>query len=446
MPSPHTVDALSQVMIDCFMDWNIDNKLSTLTLDNCSTNDAMVDRLLGTLSPSSLILKGRFFHMRCCAHIINLIVQDGFSKIESSIKKVRDSVSFWSLTPKRAQDFRLVARQLSVDCEKELVLDCKTRWNSVYIMLSVALEYKDVFTRLSKKERHYVSAPSEDEWRMALLVCEKLKLFYRVTGQFSGTKYPTSNLFFPLMCDMKVSIMRWLDDPDVVIRNMASCMLTKLDKYWAIIHDVMSVAIVLDPRHKLKLIHYFFPKIYGANAKDEIMRVRSLCSDLFEEYRRKYDQIKGKGQSCTTQSDLGSSLDADEAWVMEYATIRTEDDVLEATELDQYLTEKLLPFDQKNFDILVWWGSNGSKFPVLQRIARDILAIPISTVASESAFSMSGNKITKQRSRLKAQTVTALMCTQSWLKKELEGNNYINCYIIHAYINLLTCMFFFNFR
>ena len=108
------------------MDWNIDNKMSTLTLDNCSANDAAIDKLLGTLSPSSLILKGRFFHMRCCAHIINLIVQDGFSVIESSIKKVRESVSFWKYSPKRAQEFRLVARQVGVDCEKELVLDCKT--------------------------------------------------------------------------------------------------------------------------------------------------------------------------------------------------------------------------------------------------------------------------------------------------------------------------------
>ncbi|XP_024965995.1 zinc finger BED domain-containing protein RICESLEEPER 2-like [Cynara cardunculus var. scolymus] len=51
VPSPHTADALSQVMFECFMDWNIDNKLSTLTLDNCSTNDALVDRLLEKLLP-----------------------------------------------------------------------------------------------------------------------------------------------------------------------------------------------------------------------------------------------------------------------------------------------------------------------------------------------------------------------------------------------------------
>ena len=63
-------------------------------------------------------------------------------------------------------------------------------------MLNVALEYKDVFNHLSKKERGYGCLPSEDEWAMASIVCEKLKVFYRVTEKFSGTLYPTSNIFF----------------------------------------------------------------------------------------------------------------------------------------------------------------------------------------------------------------------------------------------------------
>lgn len=307
MPSPHTADALSQIMVECFMDWNIDNKLSTLTLDNCSTNDALVDRLLGTLTPSSLILKGRLFHMRCCAHIINLIVQDGFSKIENAIKKVRDSVSFWTHSPKRAQEFRVVARQVRKDCEKELVLDCKTRWNSVYLMLNVALEYQDVFTRLSKRDKSYVSLPSEEEWKMAFDVCEKLSVFYNVTETFSGTKYPTSNLFFPLICEMKLAIRSWLGDPNEVIKSMASTMLVKFDKYWGVIHDVMSVAIVLDPRYKLKLINYFFPLIYGLDSKREVTRIRTLCDDLFDEYKKKHDQSTGKEQSCTNSSSGGQS-------------------------------------------------------------------------------------------------------------------------------------------
>ena len=58
-------------------------------------------------------------------------------------------------------------------------------------------------------------------------------------------------------------------------------------------------------------------------------------------------------------------------------------------ELDQYLENDLMP-RIVDFDILAWWKSNGPKYPTLQRIARDILAIQVSTVVSESSFSTSG--------------------------------------------------------
>ncbi|KAI3491359.1 hypothetical protein L1887_44285 [Cichorium endivia] len=89
------------------------------------------------------------------------------------------------------------------------------------------------------------------------------------------------------------------------------------------------------------------------------------------------------------------------------------------TELDNYLREKLLPKDME-LDLLVWWKTNGFKYPTLQRIAKDILAVPISTVASESAFSTSGRLISPHRSRLHPKTLEALMCAQSWLLNEIR--------------------------
>ncbi|RVW74717.1 putative AC9 transposase [Vitis vinifera] len=56
-------------------------------------------------------------------------------------------------------------------------------------------------------------------------------------------------------------------------------------------------------------------------------------------------------------------------------------------------------------------------------IVRDIYAIPVSTVASESAFSTGGRVVSKHRSRLHPDTLEALMCAQSWLWKEKEGTN-----------------------
>ena len=84
------------------------------------------------------------------------------------------------------------------------------------------------------------------------------------------------------------------------------------------------------------------------------------------------------------------------------------------TELDHYLEDDVVIDSKTDFDVLVWWKVNGMKFPTLQAIARDILAIPISTVASESAFSMSGKMLTPHRSRLQPNIIEALTCTQNW--------------------------------
>lgn len=101
-------------------------------------------------------------------------------------------------------------------------------------------------------------------------------------------------------------------------------------------------------------------------------------------------------------------------------------------ELDNYLKENLLP-EEVELDLLLWWKTNGSKYPTLQRIAKDVLAIPVSTVASESAFSTSGRLISPHRSRLHPKTLEALMCAQSWLLNEILGNTilYITRYFFH---------------
>ncbi|CAN0918724.1 Putative AC9 transposase, partial [Linum grandiflorum] len=70
----------------------------------------------------------------------------------------------------------------------------------------------------------------------------------------------------------------------------------------------------------------------------------------------------------------------------------------------------------------MWWKINGPKYPILQNIARDILAVPVTSVASESAFSSGGRLIDPHRSRLHESTVEALMCTRTWLQSTDGGS------------------------
>ena len=94
MPAPHSGEVMCNELYECLMEWNIDRKLSTVTVDNCSANESMIDLLLGKFSTSSMIMGGKFLHMRCCAHILNLIVKDGLSVIQKEVEKIRESVHY----------------------------------------------------------------------------------------------------------------------------------------------------------------------------------------------------------------------------------------------------------------------------------------------------------------------------------------------------------------
>ncbi|CAN6579011.1 unnamed protein product [Malus baccata var. baccata] len=391
VPCPHTAETLSDVLMECLLDWNLDRKLSTLTVDNCTTNDKMIDLILEKLSGSSLLLGGGFFHMRCCAHILNLIVKDGLEVIGGGIEKIRESVVYWTTTPKREEKFEEAARQLKLPGTKKMVLDCKTRWNSTFLMIQSALIYKDVFPRLKQRESQYKCLPDDRDWEMAREICEKLKLFYNVSELFSGTKYPTANLYFPKICEIRLSLTRWLTSRRDEIKNMARSMIEKFDKYWSVIHGIMAVATVFDPRFKMRLIEYFFPLMYGQYASNEIDKIRKYCYDLIKECGSNHSSNMGHQPSFTSshlnQSDfeeMNHLMDNFDLFVS--STVSTDN---EKSELDHYLDEAVLP-RTSDFDILGWWKSNGTKYPILSALAKDILAIPVSTVASESAFSTSG--------------------------------------------------------
>ncbi|WOL11353.1 zinc finger BED domain-containing protein RICESLEEPER 2-like [Canna indica] len=270
VPAPHTKEVITDVLMDCFLKWNIDRKLSTLTVDNCSVNDSVIQLLKDRISPTTMILEGEFFHMRCGAHILNLIVKDGLDIIGSAINNIRESVVYWTATPKRQ--------------ERKLSQDVKTRWNSTYLMLVSALPYKDVFTRLKTREPKYKNLPSDYEWKMAKEVCDKLKIFHDVTELFSGREYSTANIYFPKVCEIKMALKEWINGDNQTFSLMATKMMDKFEKYWKVIHGVMGVAALLDPRYKMDLIEYYYGMLYGDESFFEVERVRNIARNLVDEY------------------------------------------------------------------------------------------------------------------------------------------------------------------
>jgi hAT family C-terminal dimerisation region len=69
-------------------------------------------------------------------------------------------------------------------------------------------------------------------------------------------------------------------------------------------------------------------------------------------------------------------------------------------------------------DILNYWKRNAILYPTLAMMARDVFAVFISTVPSESGFSSAKKILTDKRTKLGASFFKKLMCLKNWIDIE----------------------------
>ena len=81
---------------------------------------------------------------------------------------------------------------------------------------------------------------------------------------------------------------------------------------------------------------------------------------------------------------------------------------------------------QNLFNILAYWKNNTDKYPILAQIARDMMAIQVSTVASESAFSEAGRVVDPHRNRLYPEMVQSLICAKDWIHGASKDNIFLS--------------------
>jgi hypothetical protein len=209
----------------------------------------------------------------------------------------------------------------------------------------------------------------------------------------------------------------------------------KYDKYWGNIdkvNDYFFIAMVLDPRHKFDKLGDYLELIYG-EFDEKVENTKSVVQGLLYDMYKIYleDSSLASQQSQQSEGSCDSSSASNSIEVNSSSSMTEMERKLAEKEqrrkakkagiinndVDRYLQDAIEGDDDSNFDILNWWRVNGiSKYPILARIARDILAIPVSTIASESSFSTSGRVIDPFRSSLSPKMVEALICTQNWLR------------------------------
>ncbi|KAG7594290.1 Ribonuclease H-like superfamily [Arabidopsis thaliana x Arabidopsis arenosa] len=379
------------------------------------------------ISGNSLLCDGRFFHVRCCAHVLNLIVQEGLSVASELLENIRESVRFVKASGSRKDAFAACVESVGIRSGAGLSLDVSTRWNSTYDMLARALKFRKAFARLKECDRNYKSLPSEDEWDRGERICDFLKPFSTITTYFSGVKYPTANVYFLQVWKIERLLKHYADCGDFRVEEMAMKMQSKFDKYWDQYSIILAMGAILDPRLKVQILKSAYNKVDPSTSEEKVDVIVQNLKDLYKEHREKAWTTSSFSTIPTAHELLTESPLEDDP---NYDVFELERSIQPGSDntksnLQNYLDDPRL--DLRSFtdmEVLSYWKGDGQRYGDLASLACDVLSIPITTVAAESSFSIGGRVLNPFRNRLLPRNVQALLCTRNWLRgyAVLEGD------------------------
>lgn len=169
----------------------------------------------------------------------------------------------------------------------------------------------------------------------------------------------------------------------------------KIAKYFEVSSDLAICATILDPRYKL---NYY--------SDDEQNETRQDHKRIIEKVWTRW--YKASSETIVVSAELiGASDDAPTNYLKKRRLNKERD------ELKRYLQGGL---EEDRSDSLLWWKSQENTYKELTIMARDILAIPATSAASERAFSTGRLIMPFNRCSLSHESMTALVCLRNWRK------------------------------
>lgn len=418
-------ETIARRLIECLDEWGIE-KVFTVTVNNAEGNDhealTLFQDAMRLKGANALVKDGDFLRMRCCGHIVNLLVKDSMEHVSDSIVAVRNAVKYVQSSLSRIKSFEFRIETGKVP-KGNLSLDSVTEWNSTYLMLVAALKLRVAFDKMLGEDKLYgkyfleieeetgekrVGPPVSATWDEVERLVTFLGIFFNCTVESSERKAAASSKGYSEIATIDWNLIKLSNNVDEEVRKEATSIKDKFEKYWdglININPLVIVASVFDPRKKMKFTSLCFDRLHGKDSlesKNLTLSITSVMRHLYEEYTIMLDK-QSQSDDAAIQSDHRGSEQS-------------------GKELDDYLMEKAEPWcSGSDYDVLSWWKRNSPNYPILSELARDVLAIQMSSFAHESAFCTSGRVLDPYRSSLTPYTTEALICTQQWLRTSLQS-------------------------
>ncbi|CAG8510495.1 2204_t:CDS:2 [Gigaspora margarita] len=240
--SGQTAKDIKSVIINTLNDYNIRDKIFSLTMDNTTTNKAVTRMLQDELPNINLISIG------CMCHILNLIVKAGLGEIDKLRQKVHKVMKYLAnpLANGRLELLESYCRVVGVNFLRP-VLEIDIRWNSTLAMFERYIILHPMIKEMYLKEPSMPSCLETEELLELESFCQILKPFEFAITILSKDQSNSISDALTIILEIEQHINNIRHNS-----NAVCLMKKKFQKYWTKISDHVLIAHVLDPKYKME--------------------------------------------------------------------------------------------------------------------------------------------------------------------------------------------------
>jgi hypothetical protein len=224
-------------------------------------------------------------------------------------------------------------------------------------------------------------------------------LYYSVaTKKLTMTQNPTAHAVYKYMKQINTQLKNVLGSRPANLIDLIRPMQDKYNKYREKMKDFSAISLVFDPRCKLVMIEFLLKDELGNNqAAASIAAIKKNLSSWFNDFisnTPKRTDVVESTDIIQKQSNKPKSVIAEDnvdlCFKRYLSKIQSTQAISTTAELNMYLQEPPVTINSPNFSILAWWSTHDGQFLNISKLAKMILMVLMTSIASEAAFSTSG--------------------------------------------------------
>ncbi|XP_056451221.1 zinc finger BED domain-containing protein 4-like isoform X2 [Gadus chalcogrammus] len=378
-------------------EFGVKEKVVAATVDNAANMDVAVKKL-------------NIIKFPCFAHTLNLGAQKLYNcnTVSNWAARIR-SVIVWMRRSHMAKVVLKEKQQLLKLPQHMLLLDVRTRWNSLYLMMErfceqfPAIQAAAIDQRLRKPmEKEKLARMGNEDLRKAEEFVKLMRMPYTSTLADTSEKVPTCGQILPILQKLREHYTVQTDD-SAFVRSVKENIWNDLSKRYqdGDIQAFLEEATVLDPRFKSKMDMDDIWDRVRASAVEKLSEPRETQGQAEEEDEGEEEEEEEdytppvKQKKMTALEELFEEEDGKLLSTQQLPPVST------AQRVDQeiQLYRSLPPILTKDSASL-WWWKKSDTLPVLSALAEKYLCVQASSTPSERVFSTAGDTLSPERSRI----------------------------------------------